>query len=411
MEFVPPKSNSHPQDHVVSFTSKLNNLSKQTSETSYDDDLSWKWEFPENVIPFTETRIEEATKARKSLVEAIKAENKPEIFKILNQFMPEISDRIFIRKKTALHVSVENGKLEISKAGIDRGAYMDDLNDQVTGCKTDEEAVNLAISNDIRLNKQSIRVGFKKNEGKTTFIPLNIDKQKLLNKGIDEKCILTDTNILGFEFTIVNSQFNVHKAADSIINSLSQHIKMIHASRSYFNDHEKRLKIARTVCYSYMGYLPLIYVYGEHPRLTTDQTEIDQKNVSFKRVRTRVNDLIRATGLRNTTPQEVLDKCLGTNLVQFARQGVICDGLKLIEIMKINPFVRLNKINSTGFFAVPGSFFRKFRLIWNNLTQEIRDKLLSLKHKQRKELLKNERKLIYNSQIYDDYKWQDYFEM
>ena len=72
-----------------------------------------------------------------------------------------------------------------------------------------------------------------------------------------------------------------------------------------------------------MGYLPLIYVYGEHPRLTTDQTEIDQKNVSFKRVRTRVNDLIRATGLRNTTPQDILDKCLGTNLVQFARQGVI----------------------------------------------------------------------------------------
>lgn len=121
--------------------------------------------------------------------------------------------------------------------------------------------------------------------------------------------------------------------------------------------------------------------------------------------------MIRATGLRNTTPQEALDKCLGTNLMKFAEQGVICDGLKLLKFHDVDPFDRLNKIRMTGLFRVPGTYLYKFRELWNKLEPGLRTELKNLNPNQVKEKLKSLRKLSYDPQIFTDYQWFDYSQI
>lgn len=149
----------------------------------------------------------------------------------------------------------------------------------------------------------------------------------------------------------------------------------------------------------YLGYLPLVYVYGEKRSGSNDQ---------FKRIQVKINDMIRATGLTNTTPQNVLDKCLGTNLEKFAEQGVICDGLKMLKFHKINPFDRTNKIRLDQPFSTPGTYLYKFRELWNNLDTDLRNEYKDLKPNQVKVRLKERRKLKYEPEIFEQYKWFNY---
>ena len=280
-----------------------------------------------------------------------------------------------------------------------RAILMDDANDVLCNCKSEDQAVSLAIENDIQLNKQSISVGFKKNETKTTFIPMNINKQKFLDAGIEEKYILTETGILGFNFSVINSKFNVAQAASDTIASICQFLWMIHACRSYIESHETRVKIARTVIFYFLGNLPLIYVYGELP---------SGKNDNLKRIQTKINDMIRATGLINTTPQLILDKCLGTSIADFCKQAVVCDALKLLKFYKIVPFDRVNQIRSSGMFGLHGTYMHKFRKIWNEFEPELRAELREKTVNQVKEVLKSRRKLKYDPEIFIRYKWHDY---
>ena len=96
------------------------------------------------------------------------------------------------------------------KAIIDiwRAFYMDDLNDITERCKTPKQAVTLAVNNEIELNKQSVSVGFMKNAGKTTYIPLNVTKSDLTDQKIDEKSIKTSTDLLGFAITASEKGFS-----------------------------------------------------------------------------------------------------------------------------------------------------------------------------------------------------------
>ena len=200
---------------------------------------------------------------------------------------------------------------------VDRNEYMDDLNDNLKNCRTPKQAVNLAISNDTRLNNQSIRVGFAKNVDKTTYIPINIEKQEFTDAGIDDEQVVSKSGILGFDFEIINGKFDVTRAANNIISSLNQHLSTIHSTRTYIpNNHLARLKIARTLIYYHLLFLPLIYAYGDKP---------SGKNHAFDRVQIKINDLIRATGLVGTTPTRILNICFGTSLKAFVEQQIITD--------------------------------------------------------------------------------------
>ena len=282
---------------------------------------------------------------------------------------------------------------------IGRNNYMDDLNDNILNCKTRKEATNLAIENDVRLNNQSITVGFAKNESKTTFIPVNMDKQDFLDAGIDEEQILSKSGILGFNFEFKNGKLDVFQASKDIISSLNQHLRAIHSTRTYLpNQPVERLKIARTCIYYHLLFLPLIYAYGETPLGV---------NRAFDQVLVKINDLIRATGLVRTTPREILNQCLGTSVVDFVKQQIICDGLKQLQFSNCNPFGRLNKIRSSGRFCVHGTFMNKFRTIWNDLDTDSRNSFLEMDITAVKAELKRRRTLAFNPTIYDQYKWID----
>ena len=281
---------------------------------------------------------------------------------------------------------------------IERDTYMDDFNDNLLNCKSPRQAVNLSITNDMRLNSQAITVGFAKNEGKTTFIPVNIQKSEFTDQGIDEDQVVSKSGILGFNFEFIDGKLNVTQAANDIISSLKQHLRTIHSTRTYLDNHLTRLKIARTCIYYHLMYLPLIYAYGEKP---------SGLNKSFERIQVAVNDLIRATGLVPSTPKRILNRCLGTKLVDFVKQQIICDGLKQLKFTNENPFDRCNQIRLSGNFRVAGTFMFKFRTVWNELDAETRKQFLEIPIDSVKAILKKRRILEYDRSIYDEYKWRD----
>ena len=289
---------------------------------------------------------------------------------------------------------------------VRRIPYMDDLNDIISNSKTAKEAITKAKNNDDRLTEQSTRVGFAKNVSKTTYIPINITKEEVIKEGnIDKKYVLTNTGILGCNFRVENSRFDMGPAANDVIQSMHANYDTIRQSQYYVADHHDRCKIARRIVYSFLGKISLIYAYG------FKQT----RNEAFDRVQVAVNHLFRATGLRASTPQWALDKCFGTSLEKFATQCVIIDGFKLVEHLNLTDlYDRTNKIRPRGVFAQTGTFSEFFAIKFNGLDTETRLKLIDVdkkitdskkKTESMKSYLKSLRKLDFDETIHTNYYW------
>ena len=233
------------------------------------------------------------------------------------------------------------------------------------------------VKNDENLTDQSTRVGFAKNDSKTTYIPINIEKsavltnQKFMDAGIDEKYVLTRTGLLGFNMKISRSKICVIPAANDVVACINKNIGTVIASRSYVEEHADRVKIARTIAYHFLGKISLIYAYGFK---TT-------RNPGFEKVQVAYNNLFRATGLRASTPQAALNSCFGTSLENFARHSVINDGFKMMkhhDIVITDVLDRTSCIRPNGIFAVDGTFMNFFARKFNEFDLENRKKLLSV---------------------------------
>ena len=134
-------------------------------------------------------------------------------------------------------------------------------------------------------------------------------------------------------------------------------------------------------------------------------------NPGFQTIQVAVNDIIRATGLRRNTPQHILDKCFGTSLTDFARDSVIIDGKKEMQMRDWTTteiYDRLFKIRTTRLeLKVKGTFMRFFADEWNKFDPESRKSMASFTIDQLKVFLKNRRRLQYDDSIYDQYFWID----
>ena len=284
---------------------------------------------------------------------------------------------------------------------IGRNYYMDDINDLIKRCKTALDAIFAAKNNDNRLTEQAVRVGFAKNTLKTTYIPINFDKQIVIDNGIDAEYVLTETGILGFNFEVKNSKICTDPAARDIVCSIKQHLGTIHSTRTYVSNHFDRLKIARKLVYYHLGFISLVYAYGVKT----------SNNPGFQTIQVAVNDIIRATGLRRNTPQHILDKCFGTSLTDFARDSVIIDGKKEMQMRDWTTteiYDRLFKIRTTRIeLKVKGTFMRFFADEWNKFDPESRKSMAGFTIDQLKVFLKNRRRLQYDDSIYDQYFWID----
>ena len=123
---------------------------------------------------------------------------------------------------------------------------------------------------------------------------------------------------------------------------------------------------------------------------------------------------MRATGLERKTPQYELNKVLGTSLEDFADQGIIVNGLKILT-KNMNPstidevFDRTAKLRTT---QTSKTYLQAFRLKWNKIDIKDRKKILNFKNfKQVKNFLKCKRKIPFDGKIYEKYKWKDYTKM
>ena len=273
-----------------------------------------------------------------------------------------------------------------------RSMYVDDLND-ICSNKNDTAVIDLVKNNEAQLVTQSHQAGFALNDDKTTYIPHNIDDSVLSNAGLKitrsgEKC-----EVLGFPYEATKKGFDVKPAGDMIIKRLNFKASAIHASRAYFRNPEIRKKIATSLIYHCIGELHLVLAYDT------------KKSSQFERIRVKVNDLIRATGLRNTTPTSYLDKVFGTNLKEFAEHGIIINGLKAVR-HDLDYFDRTYGIRSR---PPKNTYMAKFVELWNNLPYGKRKSILECKNmNQIKSLLKKERKLEYDPSIHEKFKWISY---
>ena len=275
---------------------------------------------------------------------------------------------------------------------IFRSMYVDDLNDIVSDSVA-PVVIDLVKENEAQLVRQSHQAGFALNDDKTTYIPHNIDDHELTNAGLKitrsgEKC-----EVLGFPYEATKKGFDVKPASDMIIKRLNFKAPSIHSSRTYFSNPETRKRIATSLIYQCIGELHLVLAYDT------------KKDFHFNRIRVKVNDLIRATGLRNTTPSDFLDKVFGTNLKEFAEHGIILNGLKSVS-------------NDPDFFDrtfgirhrfPKNTYMSKFVKLWNDLPYGKRKIILECKNmNQVKRLLKKERQLEYDPAIHTKYKWISY---
>lgn len=270
-----------------------------------------------------------------------------------------------------------------------RTLYMDDLNDIIASL-TARETLQLAAQNQQQLVRQSQQIGFALNDDKTTNIPFNIPNEELQNSGIK---FVKESFVLGVDFLATKKGPCLSPAADKIIKRLNSKIPIIHAARSY-NSFETRVTMARKLVHECIGELHLVYAYD--PSTACAQ---------FDRVRVKVNELLRATGLRYTTPCAVLDLVLGTNLEEFATHGIIMHGLKTAA-SDSNYFDRSDKIRSRYAY---GTYMTAFVTHWNELSPKVRRTLRKKSNfNQMKEFLKRRRRLdINHDAIFKKYFWID----
>ena len=269
-----------------------------------------------------------------------------------------------------------------------RTTYVDDINDVITATSS-KEAINIAEENENLLIEQVKAIGFKLNADKTAYINFNIEKDLLLDKKPIEK---EDLKILGFCFCFEPTQkgISVESAVNVIIKRLNSSSRVVHSSRLYTKCINIRVKIARAMIFRSIGELFLIKAYAKSPKW-------------FEKIKVKVNDLLRGTGLRRDTPQWLLDRTLGTTLSDFADQGIIISGLKLYRDPADSFFDRTKKTRAQ--FPI-GSFGAYFAKTWNNLPKKTRINILSEKSIYKiKKILKTERKLDFNARQHLKYKW------
>ena len=276
-----------------------------------------------------------------------------------------------------------------------RTLYVDDINDVHSG-ETELATVMNALANEFALKEQVVQVGFMLNADKTTYIPFNIQDQTLLDNGILPINIKRDSCVLGFSFDAKSKGVDISPAAQSIITKLRKKRMVVHAARNYVTDIDILVKTARTLIYHCIGDLHLVVGYDG-----------DSLN-NFNKIRVEVNNILRATGLRFDTPSTVLDQVFGTNLLKFAHQGIIVNGLKMLHDDPSN-FGRQNVIVNLRRFT-PNTYMHKFANMWNfDFSGQDRRDIMKFKFNfsSIKNFLKKKRKLKRPSSTHVDYKWVD----
>ena len=283
-----------------------------------------------------------------------------------------------------------------------RTIYVDDLNDVISTQK-EIDTILTAIRNEVALKEQVVQVGFMLNAGKTKYIPFNIPDQKLLDNDIKNTQIERNTCILGFPFKATAGGLDVSPATEMVLKRLRHKLLSVHALRNYVTDVLVLVKMAKTLIFHCIGEVHLILGYD-----TTSET-------NFNKIRVLVNKILRATGLRSTTPCHILDRVFGTSLKDFALQGILVNGLKNLSD-RPELFHRKDKIQQEREFE-PNTYMHKFVKLWNDLSSKERREILKRDKKTKeidfnfdriKNLLKKKRTLEYATSIHTEYKWVDY---
>ena len=224
-----------------------------------------------------------------------------------------------------------------------------------------------------------------------TYIPFNILDSDLIK---NDMIPVRDTELLGVPFDATEKGVDLARCGDMIIQRLNACARTIHACRSYIKSPKIRVSIARGKIFQCLGELHLIYAYdNKHKKI-------------YNKISKKVNDLIRATGLRNTTPSSVLNKVLGSSLHDFVRQGILTNGLRFFRSNNME-FGRLCSIRQKFNDRTYMSCFVKE---WNSLLVEEKKRICSYDNDycKIKAYLKSRRRLNYDPKIHVDYKWKDY---
>ena len=281
-----------------------------------------------------------------------------------------------------------------------RNGYCDDLND-IANDKSPRGVIEIAIENERQLKIQSEAIGYKLNAGKTEYILWNTPREAFSDfPEIDRQYIKDSSILLGVPFIASPKGVDLSPAVDSIIRRLNFKATSIHSCRSLTSKNEVKARVAKSLIFHCLGDLHLVRAYCNH--------------AMFDKIRVKINQLLRATGLERKTPQRELNKVLGTSLEDFADQGIIVNGLKILT-KNMNPsvidevFDRTAKLRTT---QISKSYLQAFRHKWNKIEIKDRKRILNFKNfKQVKSFLKNKRKLPFDEKVYEKYKWKDYTKM
>lgn len=174
---------------------------------------------------------------------------------------------------------------------IFRTYFVDDINDCLKE-QTHELLAAKATENEVFFKNQSTALGFQLNKKKTEYIPFSANEHDLSWNGLWMGPDSRQAKILGFNFkTTKNNKIITLPETDNIISKLNSNLRKVHATRSYFSNSLTRVKIARKYVYDCIPTLHLILGYSSN-----------EKN-EFQKTQVAVNNILRATGLRNTTPQ------------------------------------------------------------------------------------------------------------
>ena len=202
--------------------------------------------------------------------------------------------------------------------------------------------------------------------------------------------------MLGFPFVAKKNGIGIEPAADMIIARLNSKLGVVHSLRHYTDDIKTRVTATKKIIYSCIGEINLVYAYDTPAKK------------SFHKIKTAVNRLLRATGLRRVRcSQTVLDMTLGTDLEQFALQGILMNGLKVLGEKIHESLARQNKVR---LHALPGTYMHAFENSWNNLSLCMRGDILAKigNLSSVKNLLKNHRKIDFDLNLYNQYKWVEF---
>lgn len=123
-----------------------------------------------------------------------------------------------------------------------------------------------------------------------------------------------------------------------------------------------------------------------------------------------MNNLIRATGLRRTTPKHILNQVLGTDLTDFVKQSIIINGMKSMHTFGIVFHSTKAKGWHVKGTVFKGTYMECFKKTFNKMEAQDREKIVSMNYdfKRIKYFLKTKRKKKYVKTIHTDFKWVDF---